>query len=467
MKQAQDALRSILNDQWATEQSRLRRIQDALRTNRSVEDFAPSMSIPENAPPLMRDLARKSETNYLPLLLDTFGQVMKVDGYQSAMSDEAAPSWSDWQRNRMDARQTGLTRAALQYGAAYAMALAGRAPGVSGDVPRIQLFSPRRMTALYQDAEFDEWPMLAVYREGSHFVLVDEEQSFRFGAQSQRTPWGAASSSWHAPTLATLGEPAWLTPIEAQPHGMGFVPVVRYRDRMLLEGEEQLGIVEPLLTIQERINETTFKGMVSMHFEAFRQRYVLGWVPKNESEELKAGAALMWYMKENPDDVKLGSFETGDPKNYLEPRAQAVRDFAAIGQIPAQALGVDGISNISDATLAGLEAAKNRKAGEIMTSLGESHEQLMRLCGRIRGDDVAAGDYESEVRWRDFEARSFAAMVDGLVKLVGQQQGILPPEMAVEMVPGITQQQARRAKTAQQRQRIAGIVDGLTGAVSK
>ena len=467
MKQAQDALRSILNDQWSTEQSRLRRIQDALRTNRTAEDFAPSMSIPENAPPLMRDLARKSETNYLPLLLDTFGQVMKVDGYQSATSDEAASSWADWQRNRMDARQTGLTRAALQYGAAYAMALAGRASGVSGDVPRIQLFSPRRMTALYQDAEFDEWPMLAVYREGSHFVLVDEEQTFRFGAQSQRPLWGAASSSWHAPNLATLGEPAWLTPIEAQAHDMGFVPVVRYQDRMLLAGEEQMGIVEPLLTIQERINETTCKGMVSLHFEAFRQRYVLGWVPKNEAEELKANAAFMWYLNASPDEVKLGSFEMGDPKNYLEPRAQAVRDFAAIGQIPAQALGVDGISNISDATLAGLEAAKNRRAGEIMTSLGESHEQLMRLCGHIRGDDVAAGDYESEVRWRDFEARSFAAAVDGLVKLVGQQQGILPPEMAVEMVPGITQQQARRAKTAQQRQRIAGIVDGLTGAVSK
>ena len=80
---------------------------------------------------------------------------------------------------------------------------------------------------------------------------------------------------------------------------------------------------------------------------------------------------------------------------------------------------------------------------------------------------MAAGDYESEVRWRDFEARSFAATVDGLVKLVGQQQGILPPEMAVEMVPGITQQQARRAQAAQKRMRIAGIVGGLTGAVGE
>jgi hypothetical protein len=93
----------------------------------------------------------------------------------------------------------------------------------------------------------------------------------------------------------------------------------------------------------------------------------------------------------------------------VSPAAAAIRDFAAIGQIPAQALGIDGISNISDATFAGLEAAKNREAGEITTSLGESHEQLLRLCAYIDGNQAAADDYNSEVRWRDFEARSYAA----------------------------------------------------------
>lgn len=461
MADALETVRDILNGQWSAEQARLDRIKDALKPFRTAEEVAASVSIPDSAPALMKDLARKSETNYLPLLLDTYGQVLKVDGYQSATADDMASPWADWQRNRLDARQTGLHRSTLQYGTGYAKGLPGSLADGSR-APVVQLFSPRRMVALYQDAESDEWPMLALHLDGQHCVLVDEEQEYYFGIERVGRLWETQSD--RSRTLSSAG---WLTPIETRRHGLGFVPVVRYQDRMLLAGEEQMGIVEPLLTIQERINETTFKGMVSLHFEAFRQRYVLGWVPKNEAEELKANAAFMWYLNAHPDEVKLGSFEMGDPKNYLEPRAQAVRDFAAIGQIPAQALGVDGISNISDATLAGLEAAKNRRAGEIMTSLGESHEQLMRLCGHIRGDDVAAGDYESEVRWRDFEARSFAATVDGLVKLVGQQQGILPPEMAVEMVPGITQQQARRAKTAQQRQRIAGIVDGLTGAVSK
>jgi hypothetical protein len=44
---------------------------------------------------------------------------------------------------------------------------------------------------------------------------------------------------------------------------VGVTPVVRYRDRMLLDGEEQYGIIEPLLTMQDRINETTFGMMVN------------------------------------------------------------------------------------------------------------------------------------------------------------------------------------------------------------
>jgi hypothetical protein len=89
--------------------------------------------------------------------------------------------------------------------------------------------------------------------------------------------------------------------------------------------------------------------------------------------------------RQGPADINIG--ELGEGKVDLEIRNASIRDFAAIGQIPAQALGIDGISNISDATLAGLEAAKNREAGEITTSLGESHEQLLRLCAYIDGNE--------------------------------------------------------------------------------
>lgn len=462
---ALEAVNTVLTSQRVNELSRLNRIHDALETRHWPGAYRSTVEIPADAPPLMRELARKSETNYLPLLVKTFSQVMKVDGYVTAEGEGETDPWVWWQRNRMDSRQTGLTRSALSYGAAYATALPGTY-GRGEPGPAISLYSPRQMTALYQDPEADEWPMLAVsvdeHGDGSATVsLYDDELIYRFGIepraygltvlpeQSLSLPYGSGS----------------LTFIETLEHGVGVTPVVRYRDRNLLSGEEQMGIVEPLITVQERIDETTFQMNVAQYFQAFKQRYIIGWVPKSEQEELKAGAARMWYLDQDPQDVRIDELQQGAIEPYIKSRESVIRDFAAIGQIPAQSMGVDGISNISDATLAGLEAAKNRESSEIMTSLGESHEQLLRLCAQINGDEVAADDYASEVRWRNFEARSFSQTVDGLGKLA-TMLGIPGAEL-LEDIPGWTGQRIERVsesiRTRQARQTADAVLAASSG----
>lgn len=457
---ALDAVKAILEGPRAAELPRLERIRAALApTPAEGAPFVPSVQIPKDAPPLMQELARKSRTNYLPLLVKTFGQVMKADGYLSESDPDFAEPWQWWQRNRMDARQTGVHRAAVQYGAGYATALPGQyGRGLPG--PAVSLYSPLQMTAVYQDPVSDEWPFLALAEDrdgrGARFLsLFDDELVYRFGVEDGPWPGGMPPAS-----SVEIGR-GRLVFLDAQAHGTGVCPVVRYQDRNLLAGEEQFGIVEPLFAIQERIDETTFQMMVAQYFAAFKQRYVLGWVPKNEQEELKAGAARIWYLDEDPADVKIDELGETSVSGYLESAVAAKRDFAAIGQIPAQALGVDGISNISDATLAGLEAAKNREAGEITTSLGESHEQLLRLCAYIDGNMPAADDYDSEVRWKDFEARSYAQTVDGLVKL-GTGLG-LPTELLLEDVPGMTEQRLQRALQAVRAQAGGRVIDRLMG----
>lgn len=449
---ALEAAKDILNGQRPAEAARLNRIAEALRPARLPGEFQPTVQIPADAPPLMREMARKADSNYLPLLVKTFGQVIKADGYYSASDEGADEPWLWWQRNRMDSRQTGLTRAALQYGVSYATALPGTY-GRDQAGPAIALYSPREMTALYQDPESDEWPMLALGVDGDRVTLMDEEAVYTFGVEPKPL-------TGFAPPAASLPYGTGrLTYVDTKVHDLGVCPVIRYRDRNLLGGEESLGIVEPLMVINERITEHTFQAMVTDYFQAFKQRYVLGWVPKTEQEELKAGAARIWYLDEDPADVKIGELGAGDSGASLNSRVAAIRDFAAIGQIPAQAMGIDGISNISDATLAGLEAAKNREADEITTSLGESHEQLLRLCAYIDGNEAAADDYNSEVRWKDFEARSYAATIDGLVKLVS---GLgLDPAIALEDVPGMTEQRLARAKRAIRATQGASLLDRL------
>jgi hypothetical protein len=429
-KDALDAVKIILNGPRLAEASRLNRIYDAMKPCGPYDQ--PRVEIPLDAPESLKRLARKSSTNLLPLVVDTFSQVMKVDGYYSPGNPDNAAPWQWWQRNGMDARQTGVHRSALQYGCAYETVL----PGSNG--PVIRGISPRMMTAMYRDAD-SEWPDLALHvRPDGSMVLYDEELVYRFGNESM-LPKGTRYTD---PSMTVVVNGLELTYIDQFAHGVGVPPVVRFRDRMLLDGEEQFGIVEPLITIQDRIDETTFGMLVTQYFAAFKQRYVIGWVPDNELEAMKAAASDAWYFDD--PDVKVGQFNESDLTRYIASAASAKRDMAAIGQVPAQSLGIDAIANISDATLAGLEVAKDRKSDEITTSLGESHEQSLRLAAHIAGDEVAAADYQGEVKWRDSTARSFAQQVDGLGKLATMLN--VPPQLLWEDIPGWTQQKVNRAK---------------------
>jgi hypothetical protein len=462
---ALESVRAISAGPRAAESDRLARIAAALAAP-DPGRFVASVEIPRDAPPVMLALASKAATNYLPLLVDTFGQIMKVDGYFSAGAPDIADPWRWWQRNRMDAAQTGIHRAALAYGASYATVLPG-VFGLAEEGPAITAHSPRKMTAVYKDASRDEWPLLAMRVDRLHVTLYDEEHLYVFGIERPQKK-AFLPKALAIPWSDSMTEAGRLTYIETQTHDIGVCPVVRYRDRMLLDGEEQMGIVEPLMTIQERIHETTFGMLVAQYFAAFKQRYILGWIPKDQQEKLKMNAANVWTF--NSPDVKIGELNETDLTRYIAAKNAAIRDFAAIGQIPAPALGVDGVSNISAEALAGLQDSRDRKTDEITTSLGESHEQLLRLCAHVAGDPVAASDWSSEVRWKDATARSFAQTVDGLVKL-GAGLGV-PAELLWEQIPGWTQQTVTRAvEITRSGDSIAALTDvlseqGQVGAVS-
>lgn len=376
----------------ADEARRLERIRDAMRP----ECVMPTVELPKEPLPIMLNMARKARTNMLPLVLDTFSQVIKADGHSNETQ------WAYWQANQCDARQTGIHRSAMQNGAAYATVLPGEPS------PVIEGVSARHMTAVYQNPSRDEWPMLALHVDGSLIKLYDEQKVYYIGVEN-------VPRSGLAPNPATMYA-ANFTYIESRDHGLSVCPVVRFRDRMLLEGEEQFGIIEPLITIQDRVDETVFGLMIAQFYAAFKQRYVIGWVPQDETEALQASASNMWTFEDS--DVQVGQLAETDLTRYLESKDSALHDMAAIAQIPVQSLGSDGISNISADTLAGMEAGKERKSDEIRTSFGESWEQVLRTCSLIDGDTASANDFSSQIRWKNTTARALGATVDALVKMV-------------------------------------------------
>lgn len=440
-KDALDAARAILRGARTAEAPRLDRIKSWM-----TPGVVPTVEIPVDAPDVMRRLAAKADTNYLPLVAKAFSQRLKVDGYYSSSSPERSPAWQYWRRNRMNARQTGTIRAAITYGAAYELLL----PGTNGPVS--QGLSPRRMTAVYQNPASDEWPMLALDVDGSMMRLFDETNVYYIGVENK--PRGL----FEAETENLLA--GRMDYIESRAHDAGVCPVVRFQDRMLLDGEEQFGIIEPLIALQSRINETTFGMLVAQFFAAFKQRYVLGWIPQTEADAMKAAASDVWYFAD--PDVKVGQFAETDLTRYIDAKNDAKRDLAAIGQISLQSMGADGISNISAEALASLQDSQAAEGDEMATSLGESFEQWFRLACHLDGDEVGAADFESEVRYADKTARSFAQTVDGLGKLA-QMLGV-PVEILWEKIPDMSDTDIQRATQLRRRQQAQERLSSLSAA---
>ncbi|OWO24051.1 hypothetical protein AY535_08620 [Corynebacterium diphtheriae bv. gravis] len=383
------------------------------------------------------ELARMSHTPFINLVIDTYGQSLKVDGFYNSEA-ENLQAWTWWQRNRMQARQTGLHRDALTYGTSYASAL----PAAGGGV-RINTHSPRRMVTFYGepmglpglDASADEYPILAMEIGCKHLRLFDESHVYYFGINRKPN----SPLLWTDQTYMGAGNLPFL---EIREHGVGVTPIVRYKDRWMSDGEEQRGIVEPLLGLQDRIDMTNFEQGQTQFAAAFKQRYVIGWKPESRDEAIRQSVAETQFYRDS--DVKTGQYDESDLTRYIESRQATVRDLAAVAQVPAQSLGANAISNISADGLAALETSKDRKAAEIQTSLGESHEQLLRLSAFIAGDYEAAEDFESEVSWEETSARTFAQTVDALGKLATMLD--IPAEELWADIPGWTKERVERAK---------------------
>jgi hypothetical protein len=212
---------------------------------------------------------------------------------------------------------------------------------------------------------------------------------------------------------------------------------------MLLEGEEQFGIIEPLIDIQRRIDETTFGMLTAQYYAAFKQRYVIGWIPQSEAEAVEASVAALVTFQDA--DVKVGEFTETDLTRYIGSKDSALSDMAAIAQVPASALGNSSSSmrNVSPEAVASNDAGQDRKGDEVKTSFGETWELVLRTGAMLTGDTQAAEDTSSQIRWRDMSTTSPGAIVDALGKM--QQMLGVPAEMLWERIPGWTDQDQVRA----------------------
>lgn len=405
---------AMLSEARETDESHLRRVRAYVRGDHA------SVYVPRAARSEYRELVRKARVNVLPLVVDTIAQSLYVEGYRPARESENAAPWSIWQANRMDARQSGVHRSALTYGASYVL-------GVPGDTaPVLAPRSPLSLTAVYANPVDDEWPRYALEEAGE-----DVRRVYEAGVVHEVREREGGGFEY----------------VSTAEHGFVHCPVVRFLNRYDLDGYI-VGEVEPLMPLQDQINFTTFGLLMAQQFAAFRQRWVTGMsVPEDDQGrpiEPFNVAVNRLLVAEDPD-TKFGEFGQTDLGGYIESRESTLRHLATVSQVPPHAL-LGQMANLSAEALAAAEAQQTRKIAERKALFGESWEQVLRMAAALAGDEEAAADESAQVVWRDTEARSMAATVDALGKLT-QMLGV-PASELWDRVPGVTMQDVERWKAA-------------------
>ena len=399
-----------LKNQRSKDMSRLDRIRNYLRDDPDRRNLE---GLPSGTPVEMQRLARLSRVNMLKFVVNSRVQSMYVDGFRAPRADSDADTWAVWQANGMDARQIGVHRGALSYGAAYLTVMPGE------PVPVMRGASPRNLTTVYGDD--DTWPLLALEkrraRSGELWRLYDDEAAY----------WVWYPKGSDKPE----GKP------QVEIHDAGVVPVIRYSDTNDLD-DPTTGIVEPFIPLQDQINMTTFGLLVAQHFGAFKQRWIIGWLAEDEEQRLKASASVLFTVDEDPNQVQIGEWSETDLSGYIQSREATLKHLATVSQTPAHEL-IGEMVNISADALVAAEASKQRAIEENKRVVGEAHEQALNLAGQMIGVEPDTGAF---VRWQDSEARSLAQLVDALGKAVSLLG--IPPQALWDRVAdamGVSQQE--------------------------
>lgn len=409
--------------------------------------------VPKSATAEYKKLVDQARFNILPLLVSSVAQGLFVDGYRPANTVDNSPVWDAvWQPNRMDARQSGLYRTALSYGYSYAVVLPG------DPVPKITPYSPRRLTALYEDAVNDEWPEYAI-TVGMPHPVIDRDEPVTMvvtvtvlDANHQYTTdvpaamvMPQANGQWTDP-LPMEGLAIDTTKVTVEEHGLGVCPVVRFMESYDDLDDGPTGIVEPMLPSQRRLNQTTFGLLMTQQYEAFKQRWVTGMAIAEDEEGNPIepwNAAVNRVWQSDSPDTKFGEFSQADLGGYLDSRDKELLYIASARQIPPHTLVVgNSVSNISAEALAALQSGHQLDIGEHKTAFGESVEQLLRLCGNAMDDMDTWEDTSAQVVWRDTTPRSLAQVADALGKLA--QLLDVPPRALWERIPGVTETDIKR-----------------------
>lgn len=420
-------VKNVLLPKWRQERDKLDRIDRWARWDHE----APHK--PRHATTEYKQLAERSQAPWGDLIVTSVAQTLYVEGYRRPDAPEDSTGWTIWQANGMDARQVALHRAVLTYGLAYLAVLPGKTLG-GEPMPVMRGFSPREMIAFYQDPAVDDWPEYAL-----------RVAKLRTGWRL----WVYTDTEIHQLTLPDLSAEPVYDRSALTAHPAGVCPVVRYKNRFDLEGRAA-GEIEPFIPVLGRIDQTSFDRLVVQRFASWIVRTIAGMsvtesaaAAGTSTEAAKLRLKVEDLLTAEDKDTKFGSLPATPLDGFIKAHESDLMVLAATSQTPAFEL-LGQMANLSAEALAAAKSSQTAKSDERKHTIGEDHEQSIRLACHVAGDPEGAADFNAQVRWADTSIRSLAQAVDAYGKLVTMLG--FPAELTWPKVPGMTQQDVDEAK---------------------
>lgn len=387
---------------------------------------------PKEAASEYKELARRSITNMVPLIVSNLAQLLYVEGYVPSYAKDAgenAPTWAVWQANRMELRQRPLWRGMLRYGVAYTSTVAddnGRGDGL----PTITLHSPQRMMAGFEDPANDERPICAIERIGPK----NKATKYRFWrSDGSWLDFRVREDDKGNKRNEYIGE---------GDSGLDHCAIVRHTYDLDINGR-YLGEIQPVVTLQDRLNQTVMDRMVVQTYSSFKVRYATGMDIANDAERIKLSASRMLVAPD--EDTKFGAIPETPLDGFIKASAVDQETLSAAGVIPPHYFTGE-LNNLGPEAIAEARAAMEAKASEIKHSAGEGVKQVHRDIAELLGLAADSVDYEAQVLWHDAQNRSLSQVADALGKLA-TMLGVPVTELW-SRIPGVTQADIKRWRIA-------------------
>lgn len=354
-------------------------------------------------------LRRLAPTNYIGLITTTPVERMQVQGFRfgdpGTADDDAAEIWSN---SDMDLQSHTIHMNAAKYGVAYALVSPPRPgekyPTITSEDPRCSIVyrDPTRPTKalaglrMWEDEILGRILAVLYLPEGAYGFIgpyVYQTQGFTITDLKERLlnqmPSGAGFQRAGFVANPPSAQEVALTEYVWRPD-TGPIP----------QGE----CGRDVRIIQDRINQTIFQRMCISHFQAYKQRWATGIsLPKPQKGQTKGdppfdpGFDTLWGVSD--EKAKFGEFSATDITQILEAVRDDIGDIAALTKTPAHYL-MGKMANISGETLTQAESGLVSKTQIRMSSMGWSHERVMKLCFAWMDDDRAVSP-QAAVLWEN------------------------------------------------------------------